>query len=99
MTFRPSDDVLDEVASGQMPSTYMNQNGEWQQDDWQHIFGNSSAWRDENVDVNPSIVDVVAEEIKAPDLSELLKNSWNDETLNENQTDILEKIIFLKMKV
>ncbi len=91
MTFRPSDDVLDEVASGQMPSTYIDQNGGWQQDDWQHIFGNSSVWMDENVDVNQSIVDVVTEEIKAPDLSELLKNSWNDDTLNEYQSGILGK--------
>ncbi len=89
MTFRPSDDVLDEMESGQSSSTYLDQSSNWNQDEWQHIFGNLNQWTDEN-DSNPPMVDIVSEEVKAPDLSELLKESWNDDVENGNQSDKLE---------
>lgn len=96
MTFRPSDDVLDEMESGQSSSTYLDQNSIWNQDnvwnldDWQHIFGGSNSWMDENDESNSSMVDIVSEEVKAPDLSELLKDSWENDELDENQSSKLE---------
>lgn len=89
MTFRPSDDVLDEIANGQQPSSSVDQYNVWNQDDWQHMFNNSDSFNDnwmwENNDVS-SVIDIpVAEEVKAPDLSELLKNSWEGDTSSITQ--------------
>ena len=75
MTFRPSDDVLDELQENQQSP--LGQDNIWSQDDWQHIFVNSenfdSGWYVENTEINQVIVDAPSEEVKAPDLSELLK--------------------------
>ena len=90
MTFRPSDDVLDEIESNQSSSTYLDQNSVWNQDDWQHIFGNLNNWENVNSDSDTTVVDIVAEEVKAPDLSELLKDNWKDEINNESQSNTLE---------
>ena len=90
MTFRPSDDVLDEIESNQSSSTYLDQNNLWNQDDWQHIFGNLNNWENVNGESDTTVVDIVAEEVKAPDLSELLKDSWKDEIYNETQSNTLE---------
>lgn len=86
MTFRPSDDVLDEIANDQQVSSsldqYYNDMTKW---DWEHFlqqsdddsnqWNNSDSVPDNNVD---SIdLDVPTEEVKAPDLSQLLQNSWD----------------------
>lgn len=85
MTFRPSDDVLDEVSANQGLS--LNQTDFWNQNSWQHIFSNSedsdNGWLVENGE-NSVIIDSPVEEVKAPDLSELLKNNWNIDVEDKN---------------
>ena len=86
MTFRPSDDVLDEIANGQQPSSSVDQYNIWNQDDWQHMFNNpenfDDNWMWENNEAG-TMIDIPVEEVKAPDLSELLKNSWENESSND----------------
>lgn len=86
MTFRPSDDVLDEIANGQQPSSSLDQYDVSNQGDWQHIFNNSesvgevgASWDDT---VNPLLKDLSIEEVKSPDLSDLLKDDWNNSNNN-----------------
>ena len=84
MTFRPSDDVLDEKMADQQVS--LNQSDVWTQENGQSIFKNtdfSSNWIDEGLRVNQAIIDIPVEEVKAPDISELLKNSWGGNMENE----------------
>lgn len=97
MTFRPSDDVLEEMAdnnwqSGASTNQYYNYNNAWDQWDWQHFFHNSdnaeNNWTSINEDVATIEFDIPTEEVKAPDLSELLKNSWG----NDINFDDIEKI-------
>ena len=93
MTFRPSDDVLDELANGQQPAPSMDQYSISNQDDWQHMFINSEdfdvSWTVENNETNSVIIDVPTEEVKAPDLSELLGNAWwNTETQNVSENNV-----------
>lgn len=80
MTFRPSDDVLDEISMNQQSP--LEQDNIWDQDTWKQIFSNpdnlDNDWTVENVGINQVIVDIPSEEVKAPDLSELLKDDgWN----------------------
>lgn len=91
MTFRPSDDVLDEIAAWQAPSFSWEQYNISNQDNWQRIFNNSQEndWVSQNVwesNANNFVINVPVEEVKAPDLSELLKNSWNKENDTQNDT-------------
>ena len=92
MTFRPSDDVLDEIANGQQPSSSPDQYNVPSQDDWQHIFNNPESVENENSwdDANNSILDgITIEEVKSPDLSDLLNDGWekkdSGELLQENK--------------
>ena len=93
MTFRPSDDVLDEIANDQQVGSsldqYYNDMTKW---DWEHFlqqsdddsnqWNNSDSVPDNNVD---SIdLDVPTEEVKAPDLSQLLQNSWDWDNTTES---------------
>ena len=107
MTFRPSDDVLDEIANGQSPSFSWEQYNISNQDEWQHIFNNQENYNTQeglnnqenkwifqnpwNESTNNIIINVPKEEVKAPDLSELLKNSWNKENEIENGSNDLWK--------
>ena len=78
MTFRPSDDILEENSSNQQQS--LDQSVSLSQGDWQHMFSDSEnsnyTWEVGNQWLNSAMVDLPVEEIKAPDLSELLKNDW-----------------------
>ena len=89
MTFRPSDDVLDEIAAGQQPSQSMDQYNVSNQDDWQHMFGNPDNsdinWNIENNAGMWTMIDIPVEEVKAPDLSELLGNDWWNTNDSESQ--------------
>lgn len=112
MTFRPSDDVLEEMAdnkqSNQSLDQYGNFNNVW--DDWvrnfggednfevkKNLYGENSLlqwnwyWESEKL----SVVKVAVEEIKAPDLSELLsENLWNDSNVwNDNISESNEENI------
>ena len=88
MTFRPSDDVLDEIASGQSPSLLWTQYNVPSQNEEGHIFNNTqeNQWDSQNFsdssdwNTNPVLINIPKEEVKAPDLSELLKKNWNNET-------------------
>ena len=87
MTFRPSDDVLDEIASWQVTSFSADEY--WTQSDWQHMFTVENEESSQNVQgawIDFWNIDIPDEEIKAPDLSELLKDSWNDTVKNEEET-------------
>ena len=86
MTFRPSDDVLDEAQLDKQSS--FEQTDNWNQYDWQRVFNNSENddnWELESGMIDSVIVDSLAEEVKAPDLSELLKNKWDDSFSDENK--------------
>ena len=93
MTFRPSDDVLEELADSQNSQSWTYNNGYnnvytgasnqwiWQQgfSNW-WIDGYGVVW---NEWTNP-IIDLPVEEVKAPDLSELLmQNSLTDENMDD----------------
>lgn len=82
MTFRPSDDVLEQLESQQSPSLQWNDNIE-DKNDWQRMF--NSFWDNWNLTeegnlswINFESIDISSEEVKAPDLSELLRNSWEE---------------------
>ena len=97
MTFRPSDDVLDEISAGQQNLLSWDENNIDVQGDSQEVplnFGND--WNMEDTDNNQDRTNVWVEEVKAPDLPELLKSSdnidgeknWN---VSENNVDNLPK--------
>ena len=94
MTFRPSDDVLDELTNAQQPSQSVEQYNTTNQDDWQHMFTNpndsDNVWVSENTSIDSNVVDIPVEEIKAPDLSELLKDTWDSGEINENEDKELD---------
>ena len=92
MTFRPSDDVLDEIANGQSPSFSGEEYIIPNQNEWEHIFNrpedqwdSQSSWEES---MNSFAIDIPTEEVKAPDLSELLKNSWGENTENNAETNL-----------
>ena len=95
MTFRPSDDVLEEMENDKQsysPST--DQYDVWNQWDWQHIFGSENNSENQLVnqseDTNNSVIlDSPVEEVKAPDLSELLGNDEN-KTVNNIEEEKIE---------
>ncbi len=98
MTFRPSDDVLDEMTNGQNPQAWTSQyntynngysgyNVAWGQD-WQQNFqqtqnfGNGNQWNytwtwdwESDPEAVLKALNIQIEEVKAPDLSDLLQNS------------------------
>lgn len=87
MTFRPSDDVLDEIANSQQAwvslEQYYNELSQW--DGQQQIFHKSEGVDDESTvdnsslnSANDTILDIIGEEVKAPDLSELLQEHWGN---------------------
>ena len=95
MTFRPSDDVLDGMENWQQPldaSAQYNQISNESVPDgstWPRIFSNpndeDNVWNSvETVDVTPV---QPAEEVKAPDLSELLENSESAASWTEVASD------------
>ena len=94
MTFRPSDDVSDEKLVNQQ--TFFDQNNVSNQESWQNMFGDhESNWDDSalnNGGINQAIMNIPIEEVKAPDISELLKNSWWDDSLKEEgeNKDVME---------
>ena len=93
MTFRPSDDVLDEVSNQPIIST--NENDSLNQIEWWHIFQQPNDWDDQwnflNQEVSSTMPDIQWEEVKAPDLSELLKEKWDSlENKLKNDTQIKE---------
>lgn len=93
MTFRPSDDVLEELADSQNSQSWTYNNGydnaydetsnQWI---WQQNFSNW--WIDNYESVwetwTSPIVDLPVEEVKAPDLSEILKQQWEKGLEGEN---------------
>ena len=100
MTFRPSDDVLEEMANGQNPQVWTSQyntydnsyNGStwgqiWQQGFQQtQNFGEGTQWNYTwtwNWESDPEAVlkalNIQIEEVKAPDLSDLLQNTQKKE--------------------
>ena len=98
MTFRPSDDVLEQMTDSQNPQAWISQyntynngydgyNGAWGQY-WQQNFQQTQNFWNEiqwnytgmwNWESNPEAVlkalNIPIEEVKAPDLSDLLQNS------------------------
>lgn len=89
MTFRPSDDVLDEINSDKQASssnyTYGNiwdSSNAW---NWWNMFNKSEDFNGEITvpDEIASIINSAAEEVKAPDLTDLLW--WNS---NDNVSDV-----------
>ena len=77
MTFRPSEDVLDQISSTTPDNAGWVENSV--QDNWEHFFHVSEDMQDDTGDSQWMDISQVfindAEEVKAPDLSELLKNS------------------------
>ena len=94
MTFRPSDDILEQMESSQGAWVSINQYDNGNSQDWAYVFGGSEntdnsqnlQWED---DINSIIADFPVEEVKAPDLSDLLKDSWDDMISTNSQ---LQKI-------
>ena len=90
MTFRPSDELLEDINSNQ-DSSVVNYNQSVNSSDsdadiWQQIFNQSivsDVWKNESNIVLWNNSNSYVEEIKAPDLSELLEKNpgvkvWND---------------------
>jgi len=79
MTFRPSDDVLDEVSTSQ-PIVPTNENDSFSQTEWWHMFQQPNDLDNQpaflNQETSSAVPDIKWEEVKAPDLSELLKEKW-----------------------
>jgi len=95
MTFRPSDDVLEDMENGQqVSSTSTDQYNIWGQDWESHLFHSEDDLESQvvgNEPENNTKIDIpVWEEVKAPDLSELLKNSWwldDNENISQSQNN------------
>lgn len=102
MTFRPSDDVLEEMADSQNSQWwasqyygyggYDNNYNVWNIWDWQQIFQQSQNFGNWWVVTDSSVqaINIPVEEVKAPDLSDLIKNSgstwidFNDTVVSNN---------------
>ena len=80
MTFRPSDDVLDEINSDKQASSNYNYNDIWDSSDawnWWNMFNKTENF-DWQITVPEELTNIInnsAEDVKAPDLSDLL--GWN----------------------
>ena len=101
MTFRPTDDVLESMENSQQPLETSNQynqitNESVSNDSWSRIFSNPDA--EENnwntVEMEGVVWNSQVEEVKAPDLSELLwkseiniSDNGSDDKVNVEQTD------------
>ena len=87
MTFRPTDDVLESMENWQQSLEASNQNSQISNestinDSWSRVFSNPNA-EDNNWNIQESentIWDSSVEEVKAPDLSELLEKSGEGST-------------------
>ena len=100
MTFRPSDDVIDSMEQWN-PSTEVSNNlntipntdisNDSSQQNWTKIFSNPNEEMDWNIVENNNMVQNAQwEEVKAPDLSELLwKSGWD---VNSNGVESVDKI-------
>ena len=115
MTFRPSDDVLEELADGQNSqawssqyyayndgynNTYSDVSNQWiWQQDFQQIQNSGGVWLEQWNYVNSldwwisaenvvQAINVPIEEVKAPDLSDLLQKNWGTpmDTVSFQQT-------------
>ena len=94
MTFRPTDDVLESMENWQQSLEASNQNSQISNestvnDSWSRVFSNPDA-EDGNWNVTESVNitwDSPVEEVKAPDLSELLEKSEWDENPNNVNSD------------
>lgn len=118
MTFRPTDDILEQMADSQTSQEWISQNSgydgnvsnnnwdyfEWLQEPSQlQNFGNDLSGQLWELDKSSSIDDIPVEEVKAPDLSEILKQQeendgylssdeigdvdWNDNVLLESMNE------------
>lgn len=100
MTFRPSDDVLEELSANAQLSNTLENTGynEWASSQWGRLFFNANdenkSWDNlQNVnsdEISQLISNEPVEEIKSPDLSELLKNSETDNS-NEAVENVVEQ--------
>lgn len=98
MTFRPSDDVLEQQsADAQLSNTLENIGySEWVSSQWERLFFNANEeeqfWnnsQDGSYDaVNELVGNSPVEEIKSPDLSELLKSGETG-----NSTEVRENVV------
>jgi len=104
MTFRPSDDVLEELADSQNSQSWTSQyyaynngyNNAWNQWIWQQDFHEI-----QNIDGNSTenivpTINIPVEEVKAPDLSELLQKngmSWTDIDVNEGDVQTIDNTV------
>ena len=91
MTFRPSDDVLDEKLWDQQ--IFLDQNNLWDQENWQKSIFKSSEdisddWMWGEQEFNQVMIDIPVEEIKSPDISELLKDVWEDSMESEIKSEV-----------
>jgi len=85
MTFRPTDDVLDSMENSQQPQVTSNQYTQTSDEsvsndsNGSRIFSNPDAdENNSNIVENANIIsNTPVEEVKAPDLSQLLENSEN----------------------
>jgi len=93
MTFRPSEDVLDENLVWQQ--SFFNQNDISNQKNWQSMLENDKgAWIDlmeNSEEMNQLVAKFPVEEIKAPDISELLRKNWWKNSLKEGEGEMVEK--------
>ena len=100
MTFRPTDDILDSMENSQQPQATSNQYTQTSDEsvsndsDGSRIFSNPDAdENDSNSVENANIIsNTPVEEVKAPDLSQLLENSenaknWDEVTSDNNVTE------------
>ena len=91
MTFRPTDDILDSMENSQQPQATSNQYTQTSDEsvsndsNGSRIFSNPDAdENNSNIVENVNIIsDTPVEEVKAPDLSQLLENSENAKNWGE----------------
>ena len=96
MIFRPSDDVLDQIA--EKKDWQINSDNQILKNDWQQLFY-PTEWIEDNSEFSNNLnlewnwlENSDSEEIKAPDLSELLKKSDSDFGGVEDLRSVNEKI-------
>ena len=100
MTFRPTDDILDSIENSQQPQVTSNQYTQTSDEsvsndsNGSRIFSNPDAdENNSNIVENTNIIsNTPVEEVKAPDLSQLLENSenaknWGNTTSDSNVTE------------
>ena len=95
MTFRPSDDILEEISANAQSSNISENYNDSQQ--WDHLFrvadDTNQFWDSGNSDsneVNTLLSNEPIEEVKAPDLSELLKNGEMNDSNISVENDVIQ---------